>query len=680
MAEKQYISFDGKPKNKTMFIEEMMRAAPLMVSSCREFKAPRLERIQLYRNLYANNVRKKYRQTFNVVLPVFAGAVDTLQAAFNDDLSLEFVEQEPADYIAAKKVSSLWDMEVASNAPNAKFAYKCRTDRANAIFSGRGFLTNYGVSIPEFKNVFEVFELEDAIFQPEGGGHLESHLFCGRENIIRSAAQLTSGDYDQTAVTDLITFSAQSDYVPPGQDPNKEYLTKFKAAGLNPENSNYVGELLFNLVELCVTVWGTRYYLLFSPFYRKCVRFAPLTDYFSSGLYPYISWATHEDNKNFLSKSFADDMYGVAEATYTLVNQELTNREKKNYNARAFDKDMFPNVALLDQAQFRPDALVPANTNNGAKRISEGIFSFTTGDLSGTIDLVEYMNDELGRDIGVTDLAMGGVQQVSKKATVVFAEQQNISKRLMLRSAPYTEAMGEVGKLFIQSLKDHMPAKVALKRLGDEAPGFAPEITRIDLDTYSPLEVRTISSTLEMQNSQLKKEARMKTLNEIQLDPKLSAFVNPQEIVEAKLRDGAEYNDAEIAVLMDTKNYGNKEEVSYAHAGLREILNNKKPDLFYGATTLLQDIVYDYARNNRSKITNKQYLAMMDYVTAHNTIIQENLTRKASDVNAAASMNTLPGQQPAAPVAQPSPIQPQNDITATLQKAQSAVQNNAVGA
>lgn len=680
MEGKQYISYDGKPKNEPEFIEDLMRTAPLMVGVCRRFKHPRLERIQLYRNLYATNVRKRFRQTFNVVLPVFAGAIDTLQAAFNDDLSLDFDEQEPADYIAAKKVSSLWDMEVASNAPNAKFAYKCRTDRANAIFSGRGFMVNYGVSMPEYKNVFETFELEDAIFQPEGGGQLENHLFAGRENIIRSAAQLRNGDYDQAAVEKMIAASAQTDSVPMSDDTNKEYLTKFRAASLDAEGNNYVGEQLFNLVEMSVTVYGVRYYILFSPWYRTCVRFGLLSKYFSSNLYPWITWATHEDNKNFLSKSFADDMYGVAEATYTLVNQELTNREKKNFNPRAFDKEMFPDVAKLDAAQYRPDALVPVDTHGQTRKISEGIYSFTVGAIEGTIDLVQFMNDELGRDIGVTDLTMGGSQQVSKKATVVFAEQQNISKRLLLRSAPYTEALGEIGKQFIQALKDHMPAKVALRRLGDESPGFAPEITRMDLDTYSPLEVKISSSSLEMQNNQLNKEARMTTLSEIQADPILSQFVNPQEMVESKLRDGGNYSDAEIAVLLDTKNYGSKYEVAYAHTGIKVILNNKKPDLFYGATTIFQDIIYDYARNNRSKITPKQYLAMMDYVTAHTQIVNENLARKASEINTAAKISAAQNPQmqqpPMAPAIQPGNPSP---ITSALQTAKTAVQNGANG-
>lgn len=677
---------DAPTLTKIQFADEAMIRATYIVDNCRKFKQPRLDRIAMYRDLYAGKVKKKYRQPFNVVLPVFSGAMDTLMAGFNDDLALQFDEQEPADYISAKKVQALWDMEVTSPSPNAKFALKTRWDRSNAMFTGRGFMTNYAQSIPNYRNNFEIFELDDAIFQPMGGGHLENHLYAGRENVIRSVSQLQRGGYDQTQVRKLLDLCAKTDFHPLPDGSDESFLAKFKASGLNPERADYIGETVFNLVELVLTINGARWYMLFSPWYRTWVRFEKNSVMNSADLYPYVSWATHEDNKNFLSKSYADDMYGVADAVHTLFNQELTNREKRNFNARAFDKEIFPDVAKLDQAQYRPDALVPADTKGGTRKIAEGIYSFETAELRGTIDLINFMNQEAGRDIGVTDLSMGGVQNVSKKATVVFAEQQNISKRLLLRSSPYTEAMAEIGKLFLVGLKDHMPAKVALKRLGDEGVGFDPEITRLDLDTYSPLQVKIVSSSLEMRNSQLKKEARMKTLAEISADPNQSKFINPRSIVEAKLRDGAEYEDAEIAVLMDTKNYGSKEEQAYAHGAIQEVLAGKKPELYYGATTLYQEIVYDYARNNKTKISNKQYLTLVDLVMAHDVIVKENLERKAKDqVNATAVNNALlPGGENGAPQNQGGggnptpPVVPQNTISTAINNAKQQVKSQVV--
>lgn len=673
---------------KEQLADKAMDRSCYIVAGVRRFKQNRLQTIAKYRNLYAGNVPRKFRQPFNVVLPTFAGAIDTLQAAFNDDLAMQFDEQESADYMSAKKVQALWDMEVTSTAANAKFAQKSRTDRSNALFTGRGFAVNYGQSIPEYRNNFEVFELDDAIFQPMGGVHMENHLYCGRENVIRSASDLKSSNvYNQAQVKKLLDLAAKTDYFPVDDMEIQNYLAKFKAMGLDPKSSDYVGEQIFNLTELGITIAGERYYLLFSPWYKIWLRFEKLSDLFSSNRWPWKSWATHEDNKNFLSKSYADDMYGVADAVHTLFNQELTNREKRNFNARAFDKDMFPDVSKLDAAQTRPDALVAADTKGGTRRIAEGIYTFETAELSGTINLIEFMNTTTGRDVGVTDLSMGGVQNVSKKATVVFAEQQNISKRLLLRSSPYTEFMAEIGNSFIESLKDHLPAKKAIKLMGDGAVAYDEEITRLDLDTYQDFNIRIVSSSMEVRNSQLKKEARMKTLAEISADPNQASFINPRAIVEEKLRSGAEMEDQEIAILMDTKNYGNKEETAYAHKAIQEILSDEKPDLYYGATTVFMTIIYDYARNYRSKIGDKKYATYMDYIQAHEAIVTENLIRKARTDQqtlmqaqggaGAPGAPITPGGAPSAPISPAVPVPTaQNTATAAVGAARAAMTPN----
>lgn len=640
--DEEALDFNDKDKGETALADEVTKRCVQIIANVNKYKQPRLDRIQLYRDLYAGKVKKKYRQPFNVVLPVFSGAMDTLMAAFNDDLSVELHEQEPADYIAVRKLDTLFQMELTSVAPNAKFPLKTRQDRSNALFSGRGFMANYAVSDPEYKNCFEVFELEDAIFQPTGGGHWPLHLYAGRQNLIRSAADLKSPAYNQTQVAKLLKLGAADDFDPTfhGDENAKAQLAKFKAMGQSPEMADYFGEPLFKLVEMRAKVRGTEYYIVFSPWYEQWVRFGKLTDIASAGLQPWASWATHEDNKKFDSKSYADDMYGVADATHTLFNQELTNREKRNFHARGYDMEMFPDVAKLDQAQTRPDALVPVKVPAG-KRIDDGIFTFETAELRGTIDLISWMQETTGRDIGVTDVSMGGSQNVSKKATVVFAEQQNISKRLLLRSSSYTEAMGEVAKLFMQGCKDHLPAKKALKMLGIEGEGWEPVIRRTDLELYGDVDVKVVSSAIEMRNSQLKKEARLTSIDKIITNPALLPHVNPQGIVAELLRSGAEFDDAEVAILMDTKNYGSKEEVAYAHAAIQAIQHNEKPETYYGATTLFMQIIHDFAVNNRHTLGDRKYRILIEFEMAHGRIAQENMMRKAGQMAAA-----MPAEEP----------------------------------
>jgi hypothetical protein len=637
--------------------DKVLERCLLILPQVERFKKPRLDRIQLYRGLYAGKVKRKFRQPHNIVLPAFSGLMDTVMADLNDDLSLDFREQEPADYLKVRKINPLWQMEVGSTAPNAKFAQKTRQDRSNALFSGRGFMMNYAVSDPEYKNCFEIFELEDAIFQPTGGAIWADHLYKGRTNIYRTVSQLKKAPYDQAQVKELLNNSAKTDFDPKiTGDENKAALGKFKAMGLSPETADYIGEQQFKLAEMAITVDGIEYYILFSPWYRKWVRFAKLTEIFSAGIYPGASWATHEDNKNFLSKSYADDLYGVADAIHTLFNQEVTNREKSNYNARGYDVAFFPDVAKLDAAQTRPDALVPVTVPAG-KKIEDGIFTFQTAQLSGTINLIQWIRQETGTDVGITDAAMGESQGVNKQATVMLAEQQTVAKRLLLRQSPYTEAMGEIGKLFIQGLKDHLPATRAIKLIGDAAEDWS-EITRADLDLYSDVDVKIVSSSIDMRNSTLKKQARLKTLEMIGADPILPTIINPRWRAEELLRSGGEYDDSDIKMALDTKNYGDKEEIARAHEAIQIVLAGQKPQLYYGATTLLMQIIVDYASDNHNSL-GPRYDTLIAFATAHQKIAAQNMARIAAATpptpapDATATDKPQAGSNPILPAARP---------------------------
>jgi hypothetical protein len=95
------------------------------------------------------------------------------------------------------------------------------------------------------------------------------------------------------------------------------------------------------------------------------------------------------------------------------------------------------------------------------------------------------------------------------------------------------------------------------------------------------------------------------------------------------LRSGGEYDDAEIKIALDVKNYGDKEEVAYAHAAIQAVQHDDKPDVYYGATTLFMQIIHDFAINNRNTFGDRKFHVLLDFEMAHVGIAKDNMMRKA---------------------------------------------------
>jgi hypothetical protein len=117
-------SVDDKNQGPNALADDITkRVATRLVANSNRFKQSRLDQIQKYRDLYAGKVAKKFRQPFNVVLPTLAGMMDTLAADFNDDLSVDLSETEPADYIAIRKDRTAVVPGDDLALPNARFPY-----------------------------------------------------------------------------------------------------------------------------------------------------------------------------------------------------------------------------------------------------------------------------------------------------------------------------------------------------------------------------------------------------------------------------------------------------------------------------------------------------------------------------------------------------------------------------
>ncbi len=624
---------------------EAVNIATQQITACYEFKKPRLARLAKYWELYDGKTPKKLRQLFNVAIPVFPGMIDTLNAQYDTPITLTFKEGDAADYFKVQKVNGAFKMEVMNSVQTSKWDSKLRMARKHAIINGRAIVEYRATSDPEYKSELSNVNLKHFNFQPKGGLYLENHLFAGVEDVQKSKWELIAGAkagiYDETQVRRLISISNDNTYLPDNSEDIASKLSRFKPLGLNPDGNNYVGESVYKLANHILSIDGVRYYLVFHPWSKTWLRFEKWKDVDSSGLYPWKTFATHEDDENFLSKSYGDDLYPAADAIVAMFNQELTNREKRNFGARAYDKDMFPDVRKLDESMHRPDALVPADTKGGSRRISEGVYEFKVGELGGTVNLIDWITGSLGRNTGATDLAMGGVQNVSKKASVTFAEQKSVSKRIGWGAQPFQDMMADLGHAYIWGLRDHMPSKMAIRIMGETGWDWD-EITRMDLDTEKDIDILIVSTDQQVQDSEIKAKKRAEALAAV--DPN---FINPQKRNEEILRSVGGYEDAEIAEFLDVKTYSDRRAIAKASESIQMVLMGAKPLLWYGANIAFIQKIVDFASDKRSTLKEK-FDILINYANAHSDIARSNIERQVQEQSLLAQKQQMQAGGPSA--------------------------------
>jgi len=415
---------------------------------------------------------------------------------------------------------------------------------------------------------------------------------------------------------------------------------------------------------------GERYYLLFDPWTKVWLRFQKWIEIEESGEYPWVTYATHDDDENFLSKSYGDDLFASADSILALFNQELTNRERRNNTPRAFDQDMFTDVKKLDEASYRSDALVPVDTKNGTRRISDGIYEFKSGDLGGTINLVDWISSTVGRSTAVNDLSQGSVQSASKKASVTFAEQKSVSKRLGWGAQPFQSMMADLGKKFIWGLKQHMPSKMAIKKLGEKGLDWD-EITRLDLRTNKDVDVIIVSSEQEQEKNELAAEKKKEALTLLLNSPNINSKKRDEEI----LRYGG-WEDNEIAEFLDNVTYSDKKSVAMADAAIQDCLDDKKLDVWYGATIAFIQRIIDFSSERRSQIGMEKYKKLLDYAVSHKDIARDNIKRTVAEEFR--SQTATPGEPGAVPQApQQAPQQNKGSgVPGGIQHAMNIAENN----
>ena len=639
------------------FAEELLQTSLEDLRNSVRFKRTRFENIKEAQDMLLGKIRPKVRQQFNVPFPVLSGMYDNLCADLDDPVLVKVKNNPGKNLEAVKGINVAFDVERKSL--RTRWDYKDRISRKYAIAYGRGILKYFSSADPYASNL-EATDPQYFHCQSDGGGQLENHLFAGEEGILRTKDQLQEGMkqgiYLSEGVTELLELSKDKKYAEKMSADQDNQYSRFKALNLNPEDNNFIGEATFRLCEFVLEKSGERWYVLFDAYTKKLIRAEKLIDIYSGGYYPWETYATHEDGAIFWSTSILGDiLYPVADAAVTSLNQDLTNRQKQNLNAKAYDPKMFKNVAELDEAQYRPDALVSADTKDGLRKIQDGLYAFTTPQLTGTIDYVSWLTDMTAKDVGSLQNIPGNTKQGRGKTNnIVFAEVQQLSKRTDYRSHSYTECWAGLMKRYIQGLKDNLSQSEAMDLVGPElGVEFKKNLKLIKLDKE---DIQVISTKEQTQEDALAKAQKEKSLDMLAEDQGINRDWYRRHV----LSDIGGWDKDEVDDATDMRGLGpEKDQLGYAEEAVKQLLKGNMPEICYTATTIFQRKILDFERSHHVYLMSRKLsMNFLKYVKLHSPIVTENMAQLALRLKALQQQNAQAlsqgGQPPSNPSGNPS--------------------------
>jgi hypothetical protein len=628
--------------------DSALNVALEQIKSSVDARKPRFDDIRKNEDMFNGKKAPALKGRSNIPFDtvVMGGFTDTLMSKIDDPLTVVFNRFKESDLKKAEKMTAVWDKE--SGADKGDWEGIDLDAKFLAILSGRGTVKFFAESSPKFRTDISVVDHYDLVTEPMGGRNLDLHMFKGQMNIFRTKDQIQEmvglGAYDKTQVRKMI-FRYSSDDFKKNTDIYEDKHNRFQSMGINVTDQSFVGEPLFKVVEWIMMYQGEWYYMVFNYETKTWLRFELLKDVFSiakefPGRGPWNSYATHREPFAFWSKAPADDIRPIAYTMKKVLNLSIDNLEKRNWDMKAFDPKIFTNSAQL---LYKQDGLARATLRAGQK-IDDGIYQFQTPDTTGiTINLVEYMNNFMGRNTGITPDAQGASDE--KRVGILVSNLQQVSDRLGLINKMYKKMHVDLGNAFKYGVIDNLREDYAVKLVGLKGVEWDSVVKRDDLSPDFGVTVK--GGADEDKNNELAARKKELALTRIEKNPALQERVNPDWFLREVLEEGG-FEHEDIRVALDTQNYGDDEILAEAAEAIEMCMLGEEPKENRGATTGFVRKITDFIEDN--DVNPEQYQKLMDYAKRHVPIAQKNMIRKAESVIATQGGQIGPEGQNVSPV------------------------------
>lgn len=624
---------------------EIAKIALKQLQTSEKFKQSRVTEILDTESILAYKLKPTLQGRLNVPFDgvLMNGFIDTFVSQVNLPPKIEFEDPTGANLKGARKTSAMWERDKK----RMRLRAKDKAGKRIASYVGRAIYKYYAESDPTYKPNLDLIDYLDFHCEPNGGGHLDDHYFHWQENIFRSKEDLENngenGWYEKKQVEKVITNYASPDFKK-NMDTYANKQSRYASLGLDMESHNYIGGTLYNLVEGDTWYKGKKYHLIWERCTGTWLRCVPLVQDFSNDLTPFISFATpQEDAFNFWNLAPADQFKPVAESIRINLNEVLNNNRKRNWDMKAVDSSMFPDIKKLD---WRQDGIVSAKVPLG-QSIQNGIYRFETPEISGALNLNNYLNQLVGINTGITDQTKGSSQQ--DVLGIAKLDQVQISKKTKSISDSYEDFYEDLGYRYDWGLYDHLSEDEMVKLISTDGIGWE-KITKEDKEPDYVINIISTSETIV--ETEEEKKTKLEGLMSIEQDPEQKALINLKAHVEEKYRLFG-YDEEKIKKMMNRASDTTDEIISEAKKAIEQILQGKEPKINSSATTGYLQYINDWLLDNSEDITEEQKAKIEAYFDEHEPIAIMNAEKKQFQEQLQAGTTGLPTVEPKMPTALP---------------------------
>lgn len=601
--------------------DEITRIAIKQLETSETFRQPRLKTIRENEDMVAGVVKPALQGRYNVPFDgvIASGFVETMVAQNNQPPRLEFSDPKGSNAQSVKKIQALWESDTKVSKQN--WAKKDRLSKRLAAVANIGIFEYYASSKGGYKGYLLNIDHYDFHCEPNGGAELEDHLFKGVYNQFRTVSEVEafakSGYYNAGQVQKLFSAYSSKDHKM-NEEMHRNKVERLNAIGLDTESNNYTGVQVYNTARWVTRYKGEDYYLEFdyrSGIWLKC---SPIKDVFKSGVCPWVVWTPVEHAFSLWTGGLFDQIAPVAESIRINLNEILNNNRKRNWDMKAVDGKMFPDISQLN---WRQDGVVVGNIEMG-QSLQNGIYRFETPEISGALNLNQYLNDFLGINTGVSDQTKGESSQDT--LGIAKINEMYVSKRMKLIGDSYTEAYGKLGFRWDWGLHEHLDDEQSVRVLG--ASGAQMErVLKEDTDPDYDITVKT--SLDDLTATQQERDRKASAMERLSANPVAMQSINTNWYIEQELLIGGwDAEDAKRA--LDKTNDATDEIISSAEKNIERIMEGKEPKFARNATTGYLQRITNFMNDNEN-LSKEQLAKLQEHFDEHVPVAEENKAREA---------------------------------------------------